>query len=78
LASASGPPVEEPMTSTAGFLPGPVRGAAGGGGGTGAAARAAGAGVTGRPVSALILGISCSRTLSIDWPTLPTLAGLVT
>jgi hypothetical protein len=34
--------------------------------------------LTGRPVSALIFGISCSRTLSIDWPTLPTLAGLVT
>ena len=44
---------------------------------TGAAARA-GPGVTGRPVSALIFGISCSRTLSIDWPTLPTLAGFVT
>ena len=34
--------------------------------------------VTGRPVSALIFGISCSRTLSIDWLTLPTFAGLVT
>src|SRR5918998_3980157 len=34
--------------------------------------------VTGRPVSALIFGVSCSRTLSIDWATLPTLAGLVT
>src|SRR3954451_1807690 len=74
-ARASGPPVEEPMTRTAGFLPGPVRGAAGRGGGGGAAA---GPAVIGRPVSALILGISCSRTLSIDWPTLPTLAGLVT
>ena len=44
----------------------------------GTAAARAGPAVTGRPVSALILGISCSRTLSIDWPTLPTLAGLVT
>ena len=77
LARASGPPVEEPITRTAGFLPGPVRGAAGRGGGDRAAARA-GPTVTGRPVSALIFGISCSRTLSIDWPTLPTLAGLVT
>src|SRR3954464_1179551 len=34
-ASASGPPVEEPMTRTAGFLPGPVRGTAGRGGGGG-------------------------------------------
>src|SRR4051812_1714652 len=74
-ASASGPPVEEPMTRTAGLLLGPLRGAAGRGGGGGAAA---GPAVIGRPVSALILGISCSRTLSIDWLTLPTLAGLVT
>src|SRR3954447_25685176 len=77
LARASGPPVEEPITRTAGFLPGPVRGAAARGGGGGAATRA-GPTVTGRPVSALILGMSCSRTLSIDCPTLPTLAGLVT
>src|SRR3954471_15422119 len=44
-ASASGPPVEEPITRTAGFLPGPVRRAAGGGGG---AAVGAGAGARSR------------------------------
>src|SRR3954447_24725066 len=75
---AGGPPVDEPITRTAGLLRGPVRGAAGrGGAGAGAGARYP-AGVVGRPVSALILGMSCSRTLSIDCATLPTLAGLVT
>src|SRR3954467_9543531 len=38
-ASASGPPVEEPMTRTAGFLPGPLRRPARGGGGGAAALR---------------------------------------
>ena len=58
-------------------LPGPVRGAGVRGGGPGAAAVARAA-EAGRPVSTLMRGMSCSRTLSIDWPTLPTLAGLVT
>ena len=69
------------MTRTAGGLrAAPRRGAGAAGRGAGAAAdrRGPGAGPAGRPVSALIRGISCSRTLSIDWLTLPTLAGLVT
>ena len=77
-ASASGPPVEEPMTRTAGFLAGAGARRGRRGRGHGGSGARAGPAVTGRPVSALIFGISCSRTLSIDWPTLPTLAGLVT
>ena len=42
LASASGPPVEEPMTSTAGFVRGPRARAAAGRGGDGGGAAAAG------------------------------------
>ncbi len=75
VASASGPPVELPIASTP---KGPVRGRrtdgrAGGGGGVAVAAPRRRV-----PVSALSLGMSCSRMFFCDSAKLPTFDGFVT
>ena len=83
VVSASGPPVETPMTTTSTFAVDArrSRGAATIGGA--ATLAVLGTGAAGRRnrrefAAASILGIRSARTAAIDAVTLPTLAGLVT